>query len=348
MIDSKYRISLDIHSTTSNVRLRCKRGDTSRIICVTLTENGFPYHIGDDCYAVFTATKFDGNIVFNNCEINDNVIEYKFTPQTAAVPGVMKCEIKLYGADDELITSPSFILAVSDTAYDEGDEIESEKEVDALTHLISESIAAITKAERVPNFGINAKVGQYLKISKVGPDGNVIEVIPVDAPPGGNYSGGDLDVDGCTIDNIGALAFKAGNDGYSQAFWMQAGADIKNDDGSNTAVAEFFSSESDLPVVLRHISNGTQDDDAANVAQLKTRLPAPLTAAVGQYIKITAIDENGAVTAVEAVDAPSGSGGANEVFVRTEDGEVLPGEIEFDLSGNNTPTLVVAPPTAEV
>lgn len=348
MIDSKYRISLDIHSTTSNVRLKCKRGDTSRIICATLTENGFPYHISEDCYAVFTAPKPDGNVVYNKCKINDNVIEYEFTPQTAAVSGVMKCEIKLYGADDKLITSPSFVLVVSDTAYDEGDEIESEKEVDALTHLISESTEAIKKAERVPNFGINAKVGQYLKISKVGPDGKVIEVIPVDPPAGGSYGSGDLDMKGCNVERVGSLDFEPSNDDYSQAFWMQAGGDIKNADGSQTAVAEFYSSESDLPVVLRHIANGMQDDDAANIGQLKTRLPAPLTAVAGQYIRITAVDENGVVTAVEAVDAPSGGVGADEVFVKLEDGTVVSGEVEFDLSDENTPSLVVAPHTAEV
>jgi hypothetical protein len=53
-----------------------------------------------------------------------------------------------------------------------------------------------------------------------------------------------------------------------------------------------------------------QDDDAVNVGQLKARLPAPIKAAVGQYIQITAVDESGAVTAVEAVDAPSGGEGA--------------------------------------
>ena len=40
--------------------------------------------------------------------------------------------------------------------------------------------------------------------------------------------------------------------------------------------------------------------------------------------------------------------GANEVSIKTEDGETLPAEIEIDLSDGNTPALVVAPKTAKV
>lgn len=37
-------------------------------------------------------------------------------------------------------------------------------------------------------------------------------------------------------------------------------------------------------------------------------IPLPATAEVGQYFKVSSVDENGIVTAVEAVDAPSGGG----------------------------------------
>lgn len=185
MIDSKYRISLDIHSTASNVRLKCKRGDTGRTIYAALTERGFPYHISDDCYAVFTATKPDGNKVFNKCRIEDCVIVYEFTPQTVAVPGLLKCEIKLYGADDQLITSPSFLLEVHDAQVNDGDELESEKEVEALTHLISQAIGMNAKLEKVPNFGGGAKVGYFLMVSEVDEKQQMVTVVPVEAPSGG-------------------------------------------------------------------------------------------------------------------------------------------------------------------
>ena len=147
---SKYRFSLDIHEPHSSVCLDVKRGDTnSRILLITLTEGGFPYQISPECYAVFTATKPDGKNVFNHCTIEENQIIYVLTPQTVAVEGRLDCEIKLYGADDMLITSPCFDIIVRDTVYNEGDEIESEKEVDALTHLISEATTVITEGKAV-------------------------------------------------------------------------------------------------------------------------------------------------------------------------------------------------------
>lgn len=507
MIDSKYRISLDVNSTTSNVRLKCKRGDTGRTIYAALTESGYPYHITDDCYAVFTATKPDGKKVYNGCKIEGCMIVYELTPQTVAVPGLVKCEIKLYGANDKLITSASFLLEVCNAQVNDGDELESATEVEALTQLISQAIGMTVKLETLPNFGSGAKVGDYLMVSEVDKEKRMVTVIPTDAPAdlsgyakieqlpkntsdlnndsgfvtrlvadlanyyaksetynreeidqkigtipkfsikvvqslpaqdinettvyllaegnetgdlysewiyangkwellgsqrvdltgyaketwvdqkltdyalatavpkkvsqlqndagyltehqdisgirsiaeeamrmansrlvapksasvgqyfrvkevdengfiteveavdpptGGGYGGGDLDMAGSVIDYVGALSFNPVDDGYSHAFRIQSANDIKNDDGSHTAVAEFYSSESDGPVVLRNIAGGKQDNEAVNLSQLKARLPAPLTASVGQYIQITAIDENGLVTAVEAVDEPSG------------------------------------------
>ena len=146
---SKYRFSLDIHEPHSSVCLNVKRGDTnSRTLLITLSEGGLPYNISPECYAVFTATKPDGNIVFNHCTIEGNLITYVLTPQTVAVEGRLDCEIKLYGADDALITSPCFDIIVRDTAYNEGDEIESEKEVDALTHLVSEATTVIYEGKK--------------------------------------------------------------------------------------------------------------------------------------------------------------------------------------------------------
>lgn len=132
------RISLDIHSTSSNETVNAKRGDTGRKICISLVDGGIPYIISEDCYAVFTAKKPDGNIVFNECTIEKNTIIYEVTEQTVAVEGRVNCEIKLYGADAKLITSPKFTILVYGTVYNEGDEIESTDEFSALTALISE------------------------------------------------------------------------------------------------------------------------------------------------------------------------------------------------------------------
>lgn len=67
---------------------------------------------------------------------------------------------------------------------------------------------------------------------------------------------------------------------------------------------------------------GAQELTDEEQAQARTNIgaiPAPTTAAVGQYIRVAAVDANGKITAIEAVDAPSGGGGGSS----TVDGETL-------------------------
>ncbi|MBR5199252.1 MAG: BppU family phage baseplate upper protein [Bacteroidales bacterium] len=153
MTNSYYKISLDIHDHGSNVSLKAKKGDTGRLLYITLMDGRNPYVITDDCYAVFAAKKADGNILYNKCSITGNTISYAFTPQTTSAVGKAECEIKLYGADDKLITSARFTLVVEDTVYNEGDEIEPEKEVSALTALISDATTLINDVTDKLNSG---------------------------------------------------------------------------------------------------------------------------------------------------------------------------------------------------
>lgn len=132
------RISLDVHSPSSNETVNIKRGDTARRICISLVDGGMPYTISEDCSAVFTAKKPDGTVVYNDCSIENNTIIYNVTEQTVALEGRVNCEIKLYGADGKLITSPKFTILVFGTVYNEGDEIESKDEVSELKKLIAE------------------------------------------------------------------------------------------------------------------------------------------------------------------------------------------------------------------
>ena len=138
MTYTEHKITLDIHKTVSAVSVRVKKGDTGRRLLIHLAEKGFPYHISNDCYAVFTATKPDGKVVFNNCYIEDCMIAYDFTEQTVAVAGLVECEIILYGSGGKQITSASFTILVEETIYDTETEIESTNEYNALAALIAE------------------------------------------------------------------------------------------------------------------------------------------------------------------------------------------------------------------
>ena len=147
MTNSYYKISLDIHDHGSNVSLKAKKGDTGRLLYITLMDGRMPYVISNECRAVFTAMKADGKKLYNDCTIIGNAITYAFTPQTTSCVGRAECEIKLYGAENKLLTSARFTLLVEDTVYNEGDEVESAKEVSALTKLVSDATTLISTVE---------------------------------------------------------------------------------------------------------------------------------------------------------------------------------------------------------
>lgn len=137
MKPSDYKISLDILEGQSQYALPMKKGDTSRVIYITLREGAAPYEIGADCFAVFSGKKPDGTVLENNCVISGNTIIYAITPQTSAASGLVDCEIKLYGADSALVTSARFSIIVDERAVGE-EQVESTSEFTALTNLYSD------------------------------------------------------------------------------------------------------------------------------------------------------------------------------------------------------------------
>lgn len=181
MINSHYKISLDIQDHGSHVSLKAKRGDTGRILEITLTDGGKPYKITSDCLAVFTAKKSDGTTIYNGCSIINGAIYYVFTEQTALSVGVSNCEIKIYGSGAKLLTSASFTLIIEDTILNE-QTILSMNEVTALTKLISDANTVIQEVNR------KLANGEF-----VGPQG----VSGVIVPTTGHYV---LEVDSATGD----------------------------------------------------------------------------------------------------------------------------------------------------
>lgn len=137
MMDSCIRMNLDLQQTDMQITLRAKRGDTGRLLRITLSNEGVPYWIAPDCYAVFTGKKPDGTVIYNQCEIENNEIRYRFTEQTCAVPGRIPAEIRLYGTEGKLLTTAGFLLEVHDTVYHPEDVL-SQDEMDALDSLVLE------------------------------------------------------------------------------------------------------------------------------------------------------------------------------------------------------------------
>lgn len=150
----KYRVSLDMFDTLSQITIKAKKGDSACQIHITLTENGKVYKINDGCYATFNAKKSDGNFIYDKCTIENNTILYDFSSsidengvcQVSALEGNVDCEVTLYNANGEQLTSPRFILYIDGTVYD-GEEIISTPSADVLKSLITEAKNTINEVE---------------------------------------------------------------------------------------------------------------------------------------------------------------------------------------------------------
>lgn len=151
---SCYNITLDIHSGHSNCLPEMKQSDTHRRLYFRLTDGGRPYRLDPDCYAVFTAKKPDGTVIYNRCAIEDGAILYDVTPQTTAVPGLLSCELRLLAYDTppvpaadgtlpesgaRVLVSATFGIQIHPCVYNENETLASASEVSALSCLVAEA-----------------------------------------------------------------------------------------------------------------------------------------------------------------------------------------------------------------
>lgn len=156
MVDSNYRIILDVQDMSASIIVAAKKGETGRKIYISLLDGGLPYEISPDCYAVLTGQKPDGNVLYNHCDIDGNGIIYTFTEQTTAFVGMILCSLNLYGADDKLLISPKFRIIIDGTIY-EDDVVESQPEFSALTQLISDATTVIEQKPILEQMAQEAK-----------------------------------------------------------------------------------------------------------------------------------------------------------------------------------------------
>ena len=137
MTDSCVRLSLELQQTSMQVTVRAKRFDTGRLLQISLSDDGVPYSIGEDCYAVFTGRKPDKTLIYNQCTIENNEIFYQFTEQTCSAVGRIPAEIRLYSSQGKLITTASFVIEVFDRVCCP-EEALSQDEINALDALVLE------------------------------------------------------------------------------------------------------------------------------------------------------------------------------------------------------------------
>lgn len=134
---AEYRLTLDVNSDVSQASLSVRREDSARALRISFREDGRPFPLSDGVYAVFSARKPDGTVVYADCETDGSTVVYQFTEGLTSVGGRADCEIILFGANSKRITSPRFTLYIREGVTQDGD-IESTDEFSALTKLMSE------------------------------------------------------------------------------------------------------------------------------------------------------------------------------------------------------------------
>lgn len=133
----EHRLRLDLLRGGNQGYIRVKRGENgARRLAIALYMHSVPYMADAGTTAVFRAIKPDNTQLFNSSTITDNVVTVGLTTQTVAALGTVRCELSIYGMNNELLYSPQFDIVVEDNLYDDG-AIESTNEYTELTQTLA-------------------------------------------------------------------------------------------------------------------------------------------------------------------------------------------------------------------
>lgn len=105
-----------MHVAHSQIAIPVTVGDTAKTFYINLSDGGEPFKIADGSLAMLTIRRPTGTYLQAFCPIkNNSTIVYDFmqNENTAAVEGIHKCELTLYGPTSEVISSPWFTMVVS-------------------------------------------------------------------------------------------------------------------------------------------------------------------------------------------------------------------------------------------
>lgn len=146
----EHRLRLDLMRGGNQGYIRVKRGENgARRLAIALYMHSVPYMADAGTTAVFRAIKPDNTKLFNSATITDNVVTVELTTQTVAALGTVRCELSIYGTNNELLYSPQFDIIVEDYLYSDT-AVESTGEYTELTEAISKVNNIVsTEAARV-------------------------------------------------------------------------------------------------------------------------------------------------------------------------------------------------------
>ncbi len=160
-----HKFNLNIHGKSSQTTLYTRQHDSDVRLCMELCEGKSPYNIPEGSRAVLAASKPDGTTLFNDCVTEGNTIVYDFTPQTCAAVGAVECEVRLYGAEDRLITSPRFFISVDSRVTEAEEETPSETERTALDSAIASELSRQSSEEARASAEAHRAQAEALRVS---------------------------------------------------------------------------------------------------------------------------------------------------------------------------------------
>lgn len=119
MNSSFFRFVLDVQRAQSQTSIPVKLYDDSVTLYMTISDGGQTYVIEKGCLAKLVIARPDGTKIDKYCRIDgEHTVVYDFTENTARISGIHECELTIYGADGEQITSPRFTMVVNERVAD--------------------------------------------------------------------------------------------------------------------------------------------------------------------------------------------------------------------------------------
>lgn len=130
------KLRIDIDKQFFEVIPSVQYDSNTRYLHIHLLNSSVPFDI-TGCSVKISGTKPDGTAIFNNCTVisaKEGFIEVELTEQMNTVPGMIKCELKIYDGNG-VLTTKQFSIEV--TASITSKVIESSDEFKALTDTIN-------------------------------------------------------------------------------------------------------------------------------------------------------------------------------------------------------------------
>lgn len=142
------KMKIDIDKKNFEIIPSVQYDSNTRFLHINLTNGSIPFDL-TGCSVKISGTKQDGTAIFNNCTIinaKKGFVEVELTEQINAIPGTVKCELKIY-SESGVLTTKHFDIEVT-APLTASKEIVSSNEFKALTDALKVVQGIDNKADK--------------------------------------------------------------------------------------------------------------------------------------------------------------------------------------------------------